>query len=100
VATLELLSAQYQRTPFDIFVYEPFDFANEYTVQCTQNLLRLTATRSFDRHIAENDARSRLPAGLIKYRKVTKSWGKRLNESGKTETGHRRREALNWINFS
>ena len=33
--TLKLWSDQHQRTPVDIFVYEPFDFAKEYATATT-----------------------------------------------------------------
>ena len=33
--TLKLWSDQHQRTPIDIFVYEPFDFAKEYATATT-----------------------------------------------------------------
>src|ERR1041384_1326646 len=33
--TLKLWSDQHQRTPVDIFVYEPFDFAKEYAAALT-----------------------------------------------------------------
>ena len=33
--TLKLWSDQHQRTPVDIFVYEPFDFAKEYATAMT-----------------------------------------------------------------
>ena|SRR5438270_13578240 len=33
--TLKLWSDQHQRTPVDIFVYEPFDFAREYATATT-----------------------------------------------------------------
>ena len=32
MVTLKLWSDEHQRTPVDIFVYEPFDFAKEYAI--------------------------------------------------------------------
>jgi hypothetical protein len=36
--TLKLWSDEHQRTPIDIFVYEPFDFAKEYAAATTVEL--------------------------------------------------------------
>src|SRR5215471_645379 len=35
MVTLKLWNDQHQRTPIDIFVYEPFDFAKEYAAAIT-----------------------------------------------------------------
>ena len=38
--TLKLWSDQHQRTPVDIFVYEPFDFAKEYAIATKLEICR------------------------------------------------------------
>ena len=43
--TLKLWSDQHQRTPVDIFVYEPFDFAKEYAIATKLEICRGVVAR-------------------------------------------------------
>ena len=45
MVTLKLWSDQHQRTPIDIFVYEPFDFAKEYAAALTLEVCSCLPTR-------------------------------------------------------
>jgi len=70
--TLKLWSDQHRRTPIDIFVYEPFDFAKEFATAMTVEVFpRLTRTCSFPGNIAKNEARRWPRAGFNRYRGVT-----------------------------
>ena len=54
--TLKLWSDQHQRTPVDIFVYEPFDFSNEYAAATTLEVSpRSYGTCSFAANIAADE---------------------------------------------
>ena len=66
--TLKLWSDEHQRTPVDIFVYEPFDFTKEIRrSDDARSLLRLGGTRSFTGNIDRDEARGWPPAGLNRY---------------------------------